>query len=145
MWVACGISTLKGKKQKRSEIFILKNLGFESLKCIESQVAIELTLSSMYSSMDLYFFIRAGFAFSSSFVIVRRALLNKSLDSSGAIAAFVVGFVLTITNLSFFASLIVFFLSSSKLTKFRADFKREVEDDFKEGVYVIFIIANTRV
>jgi len=83
--------------------------------------------------MDLYFLIRAGFAFSSSLFIVRRAFLNKSLDFSGAVAAFIVGFVLTITNLSFFASLIVFFLSSSKLTKFRADLKREIEDDFKEG------------
>lgn len=83
--------------------------------------------------MDLYFLIRSGFAFISSLFIVRRALANKSLDISGAVAALVVGFVLTITNFCFFASLLVFFLSSSKLTKFRSEIKREVEDDFKEG------------
>lgn len=83
--------------------------------------------------MDLYFLIRAGFALSSCALIVRRALMNKSLDVSGAVAAFVVGFVLTITNLCFFASLMVFFLSSSKLTKFRSEIKRELEEDFKEG------------
>lgn len=83
--------------------------------------------------MNIHLMARAGFAFGACSLIVRRALKNNSLDFTGAIAALLVGFVLTLTNLCFFSSLLVFFLSSSRLTKFRSDVKREVEEDFKEG------------
>ena len=44
------------------------------------------------------------------------------------------GFVLTLTSYSFLMCLIVFFVLSSKATKFRSDRKRKLEDDFKEGM-----------
>ncbi|XP_074656233.1 transmembrane protein 19-like isoform X1 [Tubulanus polymorphus] len=65
--------------------------------------------------------------------IVRRARRHKSLDDSGAITAFLVGFVLTISNYCFFACLLAFFTVTSKATKFRGSQKRKFEEDFKEG------------
>lgn len=43
------------------------------------------------------------------------------------------GFILTLTNYAHLATLIVFFVSSSKVTKFRSAQKRKFENDFKEG------------
>lgn len=43
------------------------------------------------------------------------------------------GFILTLTNFAHLACLIAFFMSSSLATKFRADQKRKLEADFKEG------------
>ncbi|XP_055959463.1 transmembrane protein 19 [Patella vulgata] len=60
-------------------------------------------------------------------------LKRKSLNKSGALAGFVVGFVLTLANLCFFSSLIVFFVAGSKVTRFRSNKKRIQEADFKEG------------
>ena len=49
------------------------------------------------------------------------------------------GFVLTLTSYSFLVCLMMFFVSSSKATKFRSAQKRKIEDDFKEGM--LFNIA----
>ncbi|KAJ9593299.1 hypothetical protein L9F63_015174 [Diploptera punctata] len=57
-------------------------------------------------------------------------LHKKSLVVSGAVLGFFIGFVLTLTSYSFLLCLMVFFISSSKATKFS---KRKMEDDFKEG------------
>ncbi|XP_039260359.2 transmembrane protein 19-like [Styela clava] len=62
-----------------------------------------------------------------------RGLHKHSLSLSGAIAALFVGFTLTIANYCFMTSMIVFFLTSSKLTKFKADKKRVQEEDYKVG------------
>lgn len=43
------------------------------------------------------------------------------------------GFILTISNYCFCVSLLVFFVTSSKATKFRSSRKRVLEEDFKEG------------
>lgn len=80
-----------------------------------------------------YFLARAAFAVFSCLVIVRNGLKKKSLDLTGAIAAVIVGFILTLSNLCFFASCITFFLTSSKLTRFKSDIKEKIEDDFKKG------------
>lgn len=45
----------------------------------------------------------------------------------------VVGFILTIANFSFFTSLMTFFLSSSKLTKWRGNIKKQLDSEYKEG------------
>jgi len=58
---------------------------------------------------------------------------KKSLVLSGGILGFFVGFVLTLTSYSFLACLMTFFVTSSKVTKFRSERKRKTEEDFKEG------------
>ncbi|XP_064545810.1 transmembrane protein 19 [Drosophila montana] len=61
------------------------------------------------------------------------ALRRRSVSKSGAALGVVVAFTLSIASHPFFASLVVFFFSSSRATKFRAQLKRKFEDDFKEG------------
>ncbi len=43
------------------------------------------------------------------------------------------GFVLTISNFCFMASLMAFFITASKLTKFRGRQKQKFEGEFKYG------------
>ena len=81
----------------------------------------------------LQFLIRTGFAVFSCLIIVQHGLKKKSLDVTGAIASVVVGFLLTLSNLCFFASCATFFLTSSKLTRFKSDVKEKIEDEFKKG------------
>ncbi|XP_064896601.1 transmembrane protein 19 isoform X4 [Columba livia] len=45
----------------------------------------------------------------------------------------VVGFILTVANYSFFTSLLVFFVTSSKLTKWKKDIKKQIDSEYKEG------------
>ena len=45
----------------------------------------------------------------------------------------VVGFCLSLAHYSFFLSLLCFFISSSKATKYKQEAKREVEEEFREG------------
>jgi uncharacterized membrane protein len=47
--------------------------------------------------------------------------------------ALLVGFFLTLSSYCFMISLLAFFLSSSKATKFRQNQKKKFEEDFKEG------------
>merc|ERR1712002_1309825 len=58
---------------------------------------------------------------------------KKSLSTSGALLALVVGFCLSLAHYSFFLCLIAFFLTSSKATKYKQEVKAKVEEDFKEG------------
>uniref|UniRef100_A0A2R9B4H6 Transmembrane protein 19 n=2 Tax=Pan paniscus TaxID=9597 RepID=A0A2R9B4H6_PANPA len=66
-------------------------------------------------------------------LIVSNGLKKKSLDHSGALGGLVVGFILTIANFSFFTSLLMFFLSSSKLTKWKGEVKKRLDSEYKEG------------
>jgi len=66
-------------------------------------------------------------------IVVSWGHKRKSLSTSGALLALVVGFCLTLANLSFFICLLAFFISSSKATKYKQEVKAKVEDDFKEG------------
>lgn len=52
------------------------------------------------------------------------------------------GFVLTLTSYSFLACLMTFFVTSSKVTKFRSERKRKMEEDFKEGEYITLLKVN---
>ncbi|XP_055705668.1 transmembrane protein 19 [Phlebotomus papatasi] len=58
---------------------------------------------------------------------------RKGVNASGAILGFIISIVLTVANYSFLGCLMVFFLSSSKATKFRAAQKAKIEEDFKGG------------
>ncbi|KAM8739800.1 transmembrane protein 19 [Acanthopagrus schlegelii] len=62
-----------------------------------------------------------------------RALKKRSLSRSGALAALLVGFVLTMANYSFFSSLLAFFITSSKLTRWGATQKKKIDSEYKEG------------
>eukprot|EP00092_Neocalanus_flemingeri_P022757 GFUD01024677.1.p1 GENE.GFUD01024677.1~~GFUD01024677.1.p1 ORF type:complete len:333 (+),score=67.76 GFUD01024677.1:203-1201(+) len=58
---------------------------------------------------------------------------RKSLSTSGALLALVVGFCLTLAHYSFFLCLLAFFITSSKATKYKQEIKAKQEEDFKEG------------
>ncbi len=45
----------------------------------------------------------------------------------------IIGFILTLSNYCFTASLLVFFITSSKATKYKSSLKHKLEADFKEG------------
>ena len=68
-----------------------------------------------------------------SLLISLHGLRKKSLDITGGVAAIFVGFILTTANGCFCAALLTFFLTSSRLTKWRAKEKRKIEEDYKEG------------
>ena len=60
--------------------------------------------------------------------------LRRSLSSSGAACAVVVGAVLTLAHLGYFAALITFFITASRATKFRQRQKKIIEGEaFKAG------------
>lgn len=62
-----------------------------------------------------------------------RALHHKSLSGSGAIAGFIVLSLSVLSGLRFGALILAFFLSSSKLTKYKSEAKRKIDADFKDG------------
>ncbi|NWZ45274.1 TMM19 protein, partial [Brachypodius atriceps] len=66
-------------------------------------------------------------------IIATQGFKKKSLDHSGALGGLVVGFILTVANYSFFSSLFVFFITSSKLTKWKKDIKKQIDSEYKEG------------
>ena len=66
-------------------------------------------------------------------LLAARGLKKKSLSRSGAAAAWVVGFVSFLTRYRFGVTLILFYQSSSSLTKLKQDVKKKFEMDYKEG------------
>jgi len=58
---------------------------------------------------------------------------KRSLDASGAVAAFVVGLLTTLAGFRFAAVLVLFFLSSSLFTKLGSKGKRKIDAEFREG------------
>mmetsp|Transcript_8914 Transcript_8914/g.19749 ORF Transcript_8914/g.19749 Transcript_8914/m.19749 type:complete len:278 (+) Transcript_8914:2-835(+) len=62
-----------------------------------------------------------------------RGYRKRSLDASGARAAFLVGVISCTASVRFGLTLIAFFASSSKLTKLGAARKREIEEAHQEG------------
>ena len=67
-----------------------------------------------------------------SVIVVSWGHNKRSLTTSGALFALIIGFILGLSHYSFFLCLIAFFASSSKATKFKADVKRSFEEDSKE-------------
>lgn len=68
-----------------------------------------------------------------SSIVALRAYRRKSLDLSGAIAGFIVMSTHFAISYRYGAVLLVFFFTSSKLTKVGEEKKRIVDADFKEG------------
>lgn len=66
-------------------------------------------------------------------VVTARAVKRRSLDRSGALGALLVGFVLTMANYSFFSSLLAFFYTSSRLTRWGGAQKKKIDAEYKEG------------
>eukprot|EP00118_Oscarella_pearsei_P029196 m.3889 g.3889 ORF g.3889 m.3889 type:complete len:314 (+) comp9935_c0_seq1:58-999(+) len=60
------------------------------------------------------------------------ALRRKSLNSTGSAWAFPVGFCLAFGSVRFMATLLVFFILSSKLTKWKAKRKGTISDEFSD-------------
>jgi len=60
-------------------------------------------------------------------------LRKNSLDYTGAITGLFVGCIMTLSSYCFLTSMLCFFITSSKATKFRAHIKRKMEDNFKHG------------
>lgn len=77
--------------------------------------------------------IRSAVALLLSSVISARALKQKSLDLSGALSGFLVMTIHIACSYRFGALLLVFFFTSSKLTKLGEEKKRSVDEQFKEG------------
>lgn len=60
-------------------------------------------------------------------------LRKKSVDASGAIFGLFMGFILTLSSYAHLMALMIFFVTGSKVTKFRSVEKKKFEADFKEG------------
>ena len=87
-------------------------------------------------NMNTPFGFRLAFSIVIPVLIVNRGYKKKSLNLSGALSSLIVGFLLTFANFCFFSALFAFFVSGSFLTKLKADVKRDIEYDFKEGLWV---------
>lgn len=63
-------------------------------------------------------------------------LKRKGVNRSGAFLGLVVAITLSIASHAFLACLATFFFTSSRATKYRDHMKREIENDFKGGIYL---------
>lgn len=68
-------------------------------------------------------------------------LRRKSVNRSGAILGFIIAVILSLASHAFLAILATFFLSSSRITRFREQQKRKFDADFKGGT-VFYIYYN---
>ncbi|XP_031445567.1 transmembrane protein 19 isoform X1 [Phasianus colchicus] len=94
---------------------------------------VSMTASTYYGNIQPISPWRWLFSVTVPVVIVTQGFKKRSLDHSGALAGLVVGFILTVANYSFFSSLLVFFVTSSKLTKWKKDVKKRIDSEYKEG------------
>ncbi|XP_033101916.1 transmembrane protein 19-like [Anneissia japonica] len=60
-------------------------------------------------------------------------LRRKSVNQSGAVVGFLIGFILILSNYSFFCALAAFFIVSSKATKYRAGMKKSIFEGVEEN------------
>ncbi|CAF0823892.1 unnamed protein product [Brachionus calyciflorus] len=65
--------------------------------------------------------------------ICRKANKKKSLSPSGCYAAFIVGLIVSYSNFCHLVALMTFFYASNKATKYKQDFKRKFDSEFKEN------------
>ncbi|XP_045894827.1 transmembrane protein 19 [Micropterus dolomieu] len=94
---------------------------------------ISLAISTFYGTLQPVSPWRWLFSILVPLVLTLRALKRRSLDRTGALAALLVGFVLTMANYSFFCSLLAFFITSSRLTRWGGAEKRKIDAEYKEG------------
>lgn len=85
------------------------------------------------TSIDNVSIYRLLFSSIATIAIALRGLKKKRLDSSGFLAALLVGFSLSYSNSGFFSSLLTFYLIGSKATKYKSSVKKAFESDHKEG------------
>ncbi|KAG7225552.1 hypothetical protein INR49_004958 [Caranx melampygus] len=71
-------------------------------------------------------------------VLTIRALKRRSLDYTGALGALLVGFVLTMANYSFFSSLLAFFITSSRLTRWGGVQKKKIDAEGQRNWVQVF-------
>lgn len=84
--------------------------------------------------MDSFAFgVRGGIAALLAWLLASRGLKKKSLSVSGATAAAAVGFLSFLSGYRFGVVLILFYQSSSSLTKLKSSYKKSLEADHKEG------------
>lgn len=69
----------------------------------------------------------------STLLAVRSVVISKSLSKDGAAAAFVVGVLTFTSGYAYAMTLLVFFLTSSTLTKHRANIKRLQDEEYRVG------------
>mgnify|MGYP005991109229 CR=1 FL=1 len=77
------------------------------------------------------FLVRFALGTALALYLARHGLKRKSLSLSGAIVAFCVGLIAFLTAYRFGVLLILFYYTSSKLTKVNETKKSSLEDDFK--------------
>ncbi|NXE22944.1 TMM19 protein, partial [Ardeotis kori] len=94
---------------------------------------VSMTASTYYGTLRPISPWRWLFSIMVPLIIAIQGFKKKSLDHSGALGGLVVGFILTVANYSFFTSLLVFFVTSSKLTKWKKDIKKQIDSEYKEG------------
>uniref|UniRef100_A0A7M4EFF6 Transmembrane protein 19 n=1 Tax=Crocodylus porosus TaxID=8502 RepID=A0A7M4EFF6_CROPO len=94
---------------------------------------ISITASTYYGTLRPISPWRWLFSIVFPLLISSQGYKKKSLDHSGALGGLVVGFILTVANFSFFTSLLMFFVTSSKLTKWRKNAKKQIDSEYKEG------------
>lgn len=94
---------------------------------------LSLTISTYYGTLQPVSPWRWLFSILIPLVLTIRAVKRNSLNRSGALGALLVGFVLTMANYSFFSSLLAFFITSSKLTRWGGAEKKKIDADYKEG------------
>ncbi|KAJ0012666.1 hypothetical protein NQD34_017000 [Periophthalmus magnuspinnatus] len=94
---------------------------------------LSLTISTYYGTLQPVSPWRWLFSILVPLVLTIRAVKRRSLDGSGALGALLVGFVLTMANYSFFSSLLAFFITSSKLTRWGGAEKKKIDAEYKEG------------
>lgn len=69
-------------------------------------------------------------------------LRRKGVNRSGAILGLIIAVILSLASHAFLATLATFFLSSSRITRFREHKKRKLEADFKGGTLLTSIQLN---
>lgn len=78
-------------------------------------------------------FVRAAIGVAVALTLSAHGMRKKSLSMSGSVAAFAVGFLHTAVSLRFGTILILFYYTSSYLTKLKQERKRVLEAHYKVG------------
>lgn len=83
--------------------------------------------------MDWQIVVRILVALALALALSVHGIKKKSLDLSGSVAACLVGFISLAVSYRFGLLLLLFYYSSSKLTKLKEDVKAKLEDDYAVG------------
>lgn len=123
-------------------LFGIKTTLFRDLGSLHSMTSLSQSIFVHFSEFADFMqrstggrFICANLQFSNG-----TASLNKTCFSS----ALLVGFVLTMANYSFFSSLLAFFITSSRLTRWGAEQKKKIDAEYKEGEGTSFCFGTMR-